>query len=64
LVWNTHTVEIHRHLAPINPPRTLASSGTLCGHRGLLVNMVKSFSQNNFLIFLAAMRILTVRNAG
>jgi len=26
--------------------------------------MVKSFSQNNFLIFPAAMRLLSVRNAG
>ena len=58
------TVKIHRHLAALNAPRALASSGTLCRHRGFLRGMVKSFSQNNFLILPAAMRLLSVRNAG
>jgi hypothetical protein len=58
------SVEINRHLAAFNTLRTWTSSGTLCRHRGFLRSMVKSFSQNNFLIFPAAMRLLSVRNAG
>ena len=58
------SVEIHRHLAAINTLRAWADYGTLCRHRGFLRDMVKSLSQNNFLISPAAMHLLSVRNAG